>query len=404
MPPSVGYMPGRRYLRGYNTNVFWHADSWPPPEEDHDYNIWSVSRSLANRGYLGLDINAYGEVGKISDKALKMYRLSTGFHILNTPEGSDDRRVNLMLANVVEMALFPVPRHSPDQTVILMKLTQYSEMICRVLASLKRRGHGVALALPEVDVEKAKASFGITLCSEQNDSNERIPVWLCPNLFDRKPDARLPQGQRHPEDEEERQSEPRWFIEPPTPDAHTTSFAMPADVGTCVFWDVEEYPLPHGLDLRSFCENILSAVRSRVASSTGAVSIYAYVVKVEEDFKADEAEDAQIKIRIAPADESERFAQMSMDFHFWSVDNTAADDHSHRTRPNLLLISKLLEADRRLCLGVQGCLRCIIRRGCIAFLAVPGENIPSSSSSSDGLPLLLPWEELSAKGKRKTHD
>lgn len=151
---------------------------------------------------------------------------------------------------------------------------------------------------------KQKLVFGITVCSEHKGLNERIPVSLCPHLFDTRPG--------HEDGDEQH----RYFIEPPTPDAHSTCFAMPAHVDT---WDVEDYPLPPGLQLRSFYENIISAVRSRVTSSAGAVSIYAYVVKEEEGFEFEaeaEAEDARISfpvVRKAPADKFARLAQMTMD-------------------------------------------------------------------------------------------
>ncbi|WZZ62591.1 hypothetical protein YC2023_062698 [Brassica napus] len=46
---------------------------------------------------------------------------------------------------------------------------------------------------------------------------------------------------------------------------HTKSFSMPTGVDTCVFWDVADYPLPLGLQLHVFYENIVSAVRALVS-------------------------------------------------------------------------------------------------------------------------------------------
>ncbi|CAH2063207.1 unnamed protein product [Thlaspi arvense] len=252
-------MRRRPVYMGTNTNVYWNADSWLSDRYNEPcFIIESLFSSLFKKYRHGHHITAYGDAVKVSDDLTDGYYLHLGFYIFEK-RGSEDERFYLMLVKAVQVASI---KH---RTVIIAKLSQDSAMICRVLASLRNKGCSVVYVVPELDVDKATP--GITVSSERNDTS--VPVWPCPHLFDREPGVEYNDSER-------------YFIEPPAPEAHTVSFTMPLDVDTSVFWDVEDYPFPPGLDLSMFYENIAAAVRARVLYSTGGVSIYAYVAKEEE--------------------------------------------------------------------------------------------------------------------------
>ncbi|CAN6974777.1 hypothetical protein Bca4012_000906 [Brassica carinata] len=366
---------------GKRTHLLWKADRWLPDKyEEPGFICLSLGLSVSRRGFSNEHIRVYGNSDIFSEDLEHEYFLSPECDNILRFSKEEAHQINyMMLVDAVLMASHDDDHVSP--LVIITKLAQDTEMICRVLASLTSRGFPVLFALPEAP----QSNFGITVSSNVVLGPERIPVLLCPHLFD------LLDHLEHEEEDEDVKHSQRYFIELPPPDAHTKSFSMPQGVETCVFWDVSDYPLPLGLQLPVFYENILSAVRALVPCPCGGISIYAYVDNDEFDY-----EDARVLITVvrnSPADKFSRLAKMTMDFLLWSIDNPA-DPHGTRG-PNLLLISKLLQDDELNCLHK---LDNLSTNGLNVFLT--SEKIPRKVNYVH----LLSWQDLSAVGKLKSRE
>ncbi|CAL9225684.1 unnamed protein product [Arabidopsis halleri] len=120
--------------------------------------------------------------------------------------------------------------------------------------------------------------------------------------------------------------------DPRLPDAsiYGPNFDSYMDAKTCVFWDVEDYPIPHGSDPVSLGQKIKSVLLA--ANYRGEVSINAYVDTLSDELRSQYL-DAGITADLMPqGDEYARSSSLFVDAYLWALDNPAP--------ANMIVLSK----------------------------------------------------------------
>ncbi|CAL9227500.1 unnamed protein product [Arabidopsis halleri] len=106
------------------------------------------------------------------------------------------------------------------------------------------------------------------------------------------------------------------------------------DGKTCVFWDVEDYPIPDGLDPASIYQRIKDAVNKYGCDAE--VSIQAYADD-NNTFADREYSDAGFKLQVfTEGDKYARHWSMYGDIMLWSLENP---------KSNVIIIAKITEDD-----------------------------------------------------------
>ncbi|XP_006391887.2 uncharacterized protein LOC18009890 [Eutrema salsugineum] len=352
-----------RSLSEYRTNILWNAHRWLPSNYKNPISLFgSVSDSLSKRRFCNPRFVGFGHQDVFTSEVLIRYQIYDGYYGIRRSRSAEEI-LYLMLVELVLKASSDTLREC--RFLIFTRLEEEDwEMISSVASSLRSRGRRVMFAVPDIPSFIGSSN----VFREQNDVEGRIPVWICPHL--------LEQGSGEQVDD-------IAFIEPP-PSYTMEKFPRFQNVDTCVFWDVHDYPLPQGLQLSTFSDNIRSALGSHLPC--GNHSIYAYVVKGEE-FEYDE--DA-ITVRKAPSDNFARLAQLKMDILLWTIDNPGDNSNLNPGGPNLLIISKQSFG--------RSILDSLTYRGHNVFMidfekTVFGPNVIS-----------LPWEDVSAEEEQRGPD
>ncbi|CAE6192734.1 unnamed protein product [Arabidopsis arenosa] len=120
--------------------------------------------------------------------------------------------------------------------------------------------------------------------------------------------------------------------DPRLPDAsiYGPNFDSYMDAKTCVFWDVEDYPIPNGSDPVLLGQKIKSVLLA--ANYRGEVSIKAYVDTLSDELRSQYL-DAGITVDLMPqGDEYARISPLFVDAYVWALDNPAP--------ANMIVLSK----------------------------------------------------------------
>uniref|UniRef100_A0A1J3G5W0 NYN domain-containing protein n=1 Tax=Noccaea caerulescens TaxID=107243 RepID=A0A1J3G5W0_NOCCA len=109
------------------------------------------------------------------------------------------------------------------------------------------------------------------------------------------------------------------------------TFYKKGEAKTCVFWDLNDYPIPSGVHPASLCESIKDAIWKQHID--GDVSIHAYV-----DASEPEYQDAGFQLQVFPESEGGKHTRncaMVADMAIWAVINP--------TPCNVIILAKVTD-------------------------------------------------------------
>ncbi|CAA7031540.1 unnamed protein product [Microthlaspi erraticum] len=132
------------------------------------------------------------------------------------------------------------------------------------------------------------------------------------------------------------------------------TFYKEGESKTCVFWDLNDYPIPSGINPASMCESIKDAIWKQ--GIDGEVSIQAYVDVSESTLSEREYSDAGFQVEVFHESEGgkhTRNCSMLADMTMWALDNP--------TPSNVILLAKVTDDTlagllRSSCPRIYGCL------------------------------------------------
>ncbi|KAG7600323.1 hypothetical protein ISN44_As06g044390 [Arabidopsis suecica] len=377
-------MPRRRLFAVARTFAYWDVHSWHPPKD---------SIFFSDPGYIGLAFRL-----PLYEERVRSLR-SIDAYCGNTRSAF----VNLMLWDIASMARNKRFGSKKPNLVVFSKISEHTEMMTKALVSLRRVGCNVLFAMPD-DTNTSYGDFGVSLSEDEygnvslallSDPSSKVPVVSCPDLFD---EEKVLANVYNPDDEEEEEEDvmeveevesrvsPEPFIPPEAEAESSTCFVLPEKVGTCVFWDVQDYPVPLGLQPETFIQNIKTAL-----GTEDDILILAYVADVK---SFPDSYHSHSRITSVSADKYTRLTVMMVDIICWVVKNRSAC-------PNLLVIANASVEDPQFWPFLLG----LGYRGFNIFATIPHTDLPDDKTKTAERLMfnksLLSWKNLSCKRKRK---
>ncbi|CAA7031542.1 unnamed protein product [Microthlaspi erraticum] len=139
------------------------------------------------------------------------------------------------------------------------------------------------------------------------------------------------------------------------------TFYKEGETKTCVFWDMNDYPIPRGADPASIYKSIKDAISKQ--GCDGDLFIQAYVDVHKSRFPEREYSDAGFQVEVFPRDEGgnhARYCSMFADMRLWSFANLT-------TPSNVILLAKITDDDmafrlRFMCKKIYGYFCCTDRK------------------------------------------
>ncbi|CAL9218668.1 unnamed protein product [Arabidopsis halleri] len=395
-------MARRRLFAAARTFVYWDVNGWHPPKE---------SMFFTDPGYIGLairlplyeervrslrSIDAYCDMEMFSDtEFLKCEDVGINVMLLGNTRSAF---VNLMLWDIASMAMNERFGTKKPNLVVFSKISEHTEMMTKALVSLRRVGCNVLFAMPD-DTNTSYGDFGVSLSEDEygnvslallSDPSSKVPVVSCPDLFDEK---KVLANVYNPDEEEEEEEEdvmeveevesrvsPEPFIPPEAEAGSSSCFVLPEKVGTCVFWDVQDYPVPLGLQPETFIQNIKTAL-----GTEDDILILAYVAD-EKSFP--DSYRTHSRFTSVSADKYTRLTVMMVDIICWVVKNCSAC-------PNLLVIANASVEDDQFWPFLLG----LRYRSFKLFATIPDTELPDDKTETAEMlrKFLLSWKNLSCK-------
>ncbi|CAH8254801.1 unnamed protein product [Arabidopsis lyrata] len=400
-------MPRRRLFAVARTFAFWDVHSWHPSKDsiffsDPGYIGLAFRLPLYEEGVRSLrSIDAYcGRDMFSEDQMLKCEDVGINVMLLGNTRSAF---VNLMLWDIASMARSQRFGSKKPNLVVFSKISEHTEMMTKALVSLRRVGCNVLFAMPN-DTNKSYGDFGVSLSEDEygnvslallSDPSSKVPVVSCPDLFDKEKvlaNVYDPDEEEEEEDdvmdveEVERRVSPEPFIPPEAEAESSTCFVLPEKVGTCVFWDVQDYQVPLGLQPETFIQNIKTAL-----GTEDDILILAY--GADEKSFPDSYRTHSIFTSVS-ADKYTRLTVMMVDIICWVVKNRSAC-------PNLLVIANASVEDPQFWPFLLG----LGYRGFNIFATIPDTDLPDDKTETAERLMfnksLLSWKNLSCKRKRK---
>ncbi|XP_023634912.1 uncharacterized protein LOC17877834 isoform X2 [Capsella rubella] len=107
---------------------------------------------------------------------------------------------------------------------------------------------------------------------------------------------------------------------------------------TCVFWDVEDYPIPDGLDAASIYQSIKAAVKNYGCDEEVFIQAYVGNNTISDEFRR-QSSDAGVRFEVfeKSGDQYGRHCSIYGDVMLWTLENP--------TPSNVIIVAKIIDYD-----------------------------------------------------------